>query len=455
MEDTPTENPTPELPPTCKIDPNRNLNRLFIFGFLLLIILLFAGSLYFGLRIKDGYKPTVNRNNQLRPDNTITLQSLNSQKGGCEVEEEYKNTTSLNVTGTKQITNQMDIDKLNAYYKNQYLAQLAKVNGTIINTDWNTTENKVAFILEQELEGDKKKRSVNLYDHKNNTVTNVYESENIPRGNSGDYFLQIEDIGFSDDGNLLAITTSTGALTYGLITEKITKLFDNGPKKENTWGIYSYFEPSLSPDNSLLIISTGYYEGRGIVLFDIKNNKLTDLEYGAYVEGTLFEDWYENKMLIQRYNIGEYWEKTGPGDDYFLVDPKNKSEEKLFFDKPSNDFYYTLLDGDYLYFIQETEKPSGLYACNNIGEKLEVYTKENVLYRYDIRSKELEKIMRTDATRWSGVEDLDYKIDSVQTHLLEGKKAIIAKVIVNEKYEDPIYYLISEEKPFTLTEIKF
>ncbi|HLC93524.1 MAG TPA: hypothetical protein VJG85_00745, partial [Patescibacteria group bacterium] len=395
MEDTPTENPTPELPPTCKIDPNRNLNRLFIFGFLLLIILLFAGSLYFGLRIKDGYKPTVNRNNQLRPDNTITLQSLNSQKGGCEVEEEYKNTTSLNVTGTKQITNQMDIDKLNAYYKNQFLAQLAKVNGTVIEMDFNSDETIAAFIMEQEIEGEKKKRSVNIYDFNNNTVSKIYESEVVPGDTSGFYFLKIEDLGFSGNDQFLAITTSTGVLVYNFTTAKTTKLFDD-PIEEGFFRVWSYFDPSFSPDNNLIILSTGYFEGRGLVLFDIKNNKLIDLEYNAYVSGTLFEGWYGDKILVQNYNTEEYLEDDKARDDYFLVNPVNTSDKVLFFDKPSKEFFYTLLDGDYLHFIfvQELGKPSGFYACNNIGEKQEVYAKEDVLYRYNVKSKELVEIMR-------------------------------------------------------------
>lgn len=366
-------------------------------------------------------------------------------KKKCVVEEQYYNKTRFEVDRTQTIENPGDIALL-SIAKNGSIEHLELWGGKIIEYDVHIPTKKLAYITEQEraLDFDYRNRKVYIKDLSGTGGGElIYEKESVARGAVyEDYFLEIKDVGFSPDGKLLVVTTSTEIFTYNLETKNQSKLFEIPQKKSGEWGPYSLRDPKFSESGRFLVVTIGYYEGVGYILYDTQTGEQTQLDFSAYVSGTIVEGWYEDKLVLQTYNSN--LEQNG----YYLADPSNLDEKKFLYGEGIAN-YTTVLSGDYIYFLSYENEPSGYLVCNSAGEKYEVQSRLVSFHRLDLKTEQTLNIHTIDST---SLTEPWYKYRLFGTANLDGRDVFI---IVVRSNTGTIVYSMGVDGPFVYTELDF
>jgi hypothetical protein len=241
----------------------------------------------------------------------------------------------------------------------------------------------------------------------------IYELEPFSPVPNSDYILQIRDLEFSDDGKLLAITTSDSLYIYNIKTNNTTNIFTIKPDLTGRGGgpngVFAYYAPVISPDNSHVLVSLGLYEGGKQAVVNLNSKEITQLPYTTYISGERVIGWKNpNTLIVINYNnISEGNDSTskiislswpGLGETEILV-PKFVANGT------------GIISGNYLYF--------------NTKSKVESDKKFDNFVAYD----EFEHINKLDLTTLQVTE-----LFSLQTaEANSGNKAILKLVKVGSK----------------------
>jgi len=412
-------------------------NKAFVVGIIVIIFLL--GAVAYGAYLYYSYYSLSNT--------TLTEDTISNI---CSVIFPYRNKTKLNVSRTLVVKSDAQREKFKLLFgRKTFDSLINKLGGEVASYSLSKNENKIAFIYVETAEGDEEQKTDTafVYDFTTGTLTSVHTMKEISSGDVG-YTLSLVDVGFSPDGNLLAITTSTGLNIYDLKTGTIKEIFDTGMKEEGIGGVWAYHSPEFSGDGSKILLSKGFWEGIGYMIYDLKENKVIELPYGGYVLGSYVEGWYKDSLIVQR----AIEEGTS---EFFIVSPDNLESERELVSVETDDFSVRaeIFNGD-IYFVTSRSVASGFYSCNNIGRVVEVTARYENLSRFNIETGKLEELLLLDATRYSGVRDPSYRIYSFANHVIGEDEVIVLGVLIGDG-DNPLNLAILGTDPLILGELGY
>ena len=176
-------------------------------------------------------------------------------------------------------------------------------NGEIVNFEFNETNNDYAYITKSNAKSNGLTRStLTVYRFNDGKTTKLYEKSydyndnNTPEGPFAENpsYEIITDIGFSKDGEKLAAISNKNLIIFNSNNQTESSIPLDISESEHT-----NKDPRFSYDNSKLIFSTGYWEGKDSTYVDLKSKKITELPYSIYAVGKEFLDWLpENQFLV-------------------------------------------------------------------------------------------------------------------------------------------------------------
>ncbi len=362
----------------------------------------------------------------------------------CSVSDPYKNKTELNVLGTRVVTSPAQQQKFGLLFGRRTFEDLVGMDGEVSTFSLSVDENKIAFIFTQD-----KTDTVFIYDFATNNLTNVYTLKETEVGDVG-YTIKLTDVSFSRDGKLLAITSSTGLMIYDLEKKTVEEAFSTEIKEPGIGGVWGYSNPEFSGDGSKILLSKGYWEGVGYIIYDLKENKTLELPYGGYIYGSYVMGRYGDKLLVQ-----ETGDETESNVNFFIVDPNNlENKINLISINTDNFSVPTNFVGDDIYFITQERAPTGRHACNNIGQVNEVTAEYETLNKFNIQTGKTEKLLTLDATRFSGVIDPSYSIYSFDDYIVGDERLVVLRVQIGSG-QWPVDLVITNTNPLTLNELGY
>ncbi len=184
--------------------------------------------------------------------------------------------------------------------------QLTQSNGGVVTYAQSPSTPHVAYI-----HGQKKSNTsgytwiepyqVFIINTETNKTTSIYSmAPSRPVGASLEFQDQLQDLSFSADGELLAITTSQSLFIYNTTNSTLTQIFSLPYEGRDTVsGIFSYSHPRFSPDKTKLLLKIGYFEGGSSMVVDLatKQTHLTNYLVG-YDGGKTPIDWVNNQQFL-------------------------------------------------------------------------------------------------------------------------------------------------------------
>jgi hypothetical protein len=175
--------------------------------------------------------------------------------------------------------------------------------------------------------------------------TNVFSLEPTTNPNE-EALTQLNDLAFSPDGSLLAITTRDEIILIDTKTYKpINTVNINIDSGEFGVRAVAVTHPLISPDNRHAFVSFGFIEGVSDMLIDLQTKSETHFGYNRYVAGSRVVKWLSSSswLLEDREYIGE-----SPGtSNYFKVSYPDLSKSSLLSTPTSSQYSHdTLISND-------------------------------------------------------------------------------------------------------------
>lgn len=366
------------------------------------------------------------------------------------IEKPYVNQSKFKIVGDYTYSDQSGLVNPKIILGNYPDFTTKRMEKTVLNLN----VNKFAFISTDEEKrhsnGDSYTRSVYIYDIGSKEEKKIYQFKSFQYDNQ-EYVHELEDLGFSEDGDFLAITTSESLILHDLKTGNQTKVFQNTRRLSNKsiGGIWGYERPRFSPDNSRIIVSSQYYEGNGTYLINVKSKTFKKLPYDFYDDVI---DWYGDKMIVTKkthnpINPGEV-EKTLTR--IYLVSPDSLKEELI--GNLNGDFYgKKIIDKDYKNFLIGTTSyvaNEGFINCYS-GRPDPFFTYYFDLVLFNLETGENKVLMSVDHNNSKGKKDGTAISNS---DIFEGKVFVRISHENYGWYSDNFIYI---DRPQELYNIKY
>ncbi|OGC45363.1 hypothetical protein A2V49_00700 [candidate division WWE3 bacterium RBG_19FT_COMBO_34_6] len=389
--------------------------------------------------------------------NTVNITGdakLNSKTGNqdssCESLKKYENKTDLNIIGREVVKDENEKIILNLI-STRTMDLPDGQQGKIVAFDIDSKNNKIAYILGvdpiDKNEYIFENRVVYISDLLDGSTTKVYETEDI-LGESPDRSDGLTAIGFSDDGDVLAVTTFDRIYSYNISDKDLSLLHEYTTGRSGP-GYSAYTNPVFSPDNNYLLITEGHYEGFTDMVFDINKEEFLDITFGGYVLGTDAVGWYGNRLIVHEYGEFDTGNFTEDSKAYF-IDPQNPFEKESVWESKDGGNQSLYISGDHLYYSYETSKTGGEYACNNIKMKYEITSQFSNLSRLNLKTGEDKKILTIDSTESSGVDAPNYELFVYGSYYLKGVEQLLMEIRHDGK--EPIYR-VGKSEPYGVIEL--
>jgi hypothetical protein len=351
---------------------------------------------------------------------TDHLNSTDKQK--C-AELKYTNKTNYKIGGN-MVVNNTDKFQIKLSLGSDDLNKILNEDTYVDTFDFHPETQMVAYITGQRYPGNdyENTRKVILYNLKTDEKKTIYQKENEKRG--VEFVDSLADVGFSKDGNLLAITTSESLMLYNVAENILTNSFTKERNDKGIGGIWGYYNPRFNNGNTKILLDLGFWEGKGVAIYHLVSNQLTTLPYTGYATGASVVNWYNGKLLLTKWGEPDSG-SVNISSNFYLVTLPELTEEFLF--RTGTDWTPSLLHNNLLYVLSETNESSNEWVCNNVGEAYKVTTKYQNLYKYDIPANQLTKLLTVDATESSGVPG-EYKIGGFNIISINGKDRLLVNV---------------------------
>ncbi len=179
--------------------------------------------------------------------------------------------------------------------------QITQTNGSVSKVAYHTYTDKIAFIKGEVIQEHLKNKriepsSVHL-------ISRGIDKEilSLTYSTNGDYTSQLRDLAFSNDGSLLAITTSDSVYIYTISTDQIKKVYTS---EKFGHDLYAFLKPVFSPDNQHVLLTIGYQEGSSNSVLNLQTTVLTDLGNSSYVSGIRYLGWDGSLIYGISYEYG-------------------------------------------------------------------------------------------------------------------------------------------------------
>lgn len=351
--------------------------------------LLFFLVLVFSFTFRRGDKREV-----LREQETVSKDiGLRGRKvENCE-DYSYEQKHEFEVVGEKAITEFENNEIKLLLGGTDFVEELIDETRRIYTYDYSPQKRAIAYIASSEDRGSENLDNVvelYIYFLESGYKQLIYSLQSIPYEDT-EYFHVLRDVGFSDDGTLLGITTSESLLVYDLETEELSTLFSKEKVISPGVGwVFDYLNPRFSPNNTKILLDTARYEGRGGVLFDKNTESLIELPYFIYVGGEIAVGWNgDNEIIVIKIETDR--SEVYSVDTNTLEEEKNAELEGRAYGAVSN-------NGRYYFYVEKNLGPSGKYLCNREKQLYEVRTEREEIYKLDLSSNELTKLLSVDST---------------------------------------------------------
>ncbi len=353
---------------------------------------------------------------------------------------EYQNKTNLNIIPNTTTLNPDDQEKLKLALGKLFIESEAKIPpvNTVSAYNYNSSKNMVAYITGNIYGDNDDILEVHIYffDTKENRLLYSLQNKNV---NDEDYVYRLSDVGFSQDGTLLAITTTEDLFIYNLETKTLISEFKK-PKEKGYGGAWSYGNPQFSLDKTKLLLTAGYYEGTGSILFDLQKKQFIPFpRTDSDSPGIEYVTWYEDNLIALVDN----------GTEQTVIQTSIPDFKQTVVVPLDGYAYGGIVRANFLYIHQQKNFPSGEYECNNISKKYEVETVLDSVVRINLVSGKIQKLLETDATRTSGAES-GTQIIQIGIAPLNGENKLFVKLNREDSYTK--VYQIDETKENTLLE---
>lgn len=282
--------------------------KFFLLGILFVVILALIGGIYY-LDKNSSNKQVVETkiNYPLPRHNNLTRDSLPSVTHTPNTSFTYLKDNDVYLDGSKITDTNGTIYKYEYSEDNQMIIY---ITGKKANSGNHVYIDQPREVFIQKIGQDPQK----IFE-----LTPVYEP-------NSDYALKINDIGFSEDGKDLALTTTQNLYIYDMTGTPKNSI--DLPKKDQGL-VYFYGRPAFSANNSKVLLRKGYYEGSGNSVVELSTKKVTDLGYSAYVAGSYAIGWLPNdKMLVYDYSDASSNESPeSPKTSLIIVSSDNVKEK--------------------------------------------------------------------------------------------------------------------------------
>lgn len=283
-----------------------------------------------------------------------------------------------------------------------------------------------------------------LFETKENRLVYQLDTKTFP--DDLDYTQGIEDVGFSNDEQTLAITLSNGMYLYDIDTSELTEafLFPGYKNEKGIDGIWSYGRPLFSNDDTKIVLSRGYYEGSDNILFDTVTKQIVELPYRGYVTGSSVVGWYKNNLIVEENHLNE--EKQ---DEARLVLYPSLTESSIVKFNGSSDVPRYYLQESNLFVTKTYRIPSGQEVCDNKEKPYEVDSRMQTLSAINLDTKVERDIITVDSTNASGTKKGVTLFGEYVTPI-NGKNELIMYI---DYYGKDKYFQIYPSAPNVLHEV--
>jgi hypothetical protein len=425
---------------------NNNIKKYTITaGLMVLITFLLLGFYFYypsdkvNAPVDDNPTPVTSN-----PSNIVTTR-LDGSPSQCEIKD-YKNLTQLNPTGEINLKDSNEIQNIVNKISDDDKSILADVENADNIKYLDENNSMVAYILATTSDN-KYSEAVYLYSQVSKEKNKVFELKDLPVTDTDLPEYNIKSVGFRDDNKYLYITTRNEVYEYSIESSKLQKIINTDMKElgeDLGSGIYGYYFEGVSPDNKYLVIGEGYWEGRTSILYDLeKRDWVEGVELSRYTGGSNILGWYQGKLLV--YTSNSYnAQKVDSGYLYFLDIESPTIEDKIL----TIDSEYGIdgfIENDDFYFLDDERNYTGICVPNNVGDYLEVETSYEILSKINLKTKNVEEILRVDATNWAGVEDPNFHISNFKITPINGEDTLVVLISKDNDDKNPQIFAVTNE----------
>lgn len=146
--------------------------------------------------------------------------------------------------------------------------------------------------------------TVALYSLKSDKTIKIFELQPESFTNS-EYTLSIKDVGISNDGKKVAITTSDSLYIYDADTANLSQIFSFPIPSDNLEKrgiVYSYSHPIFSPDKSKILLYKNYYETSSPVIAFLETKVIHEIPKLDWVSIVGWLD--DESVILNQYRLG-------------------------------------------------------------------------------------------------------------------------------------------------------
>ncbi len=225
-----------------------------------------------------------------------------------------------------------------------------------------------------------------FYDLETNQNKEIFAFEPQSRIDT-EYTNQIRDVNISDDGTLIAYSTSDSIYLYNILTAANERVFYAPVQAYNLNElVFAYSGLKFSPDNQKILVNKGYWEWSTPAVFDLTDRQMTNLPLtSGNGGGNLIVDWISDDQLLgYEYASGEQMIST-----YYFTDVSGVSRSNTI--KINGALYphdaVFSRDSQVLYGVLIEQKATG-----EVMNEVPLYDEFSSVVKLDLSSGQLTKL---------------------------------------------------------------
>ncbi len=365
---------------------------------------------------------------------------------------EYTNSKKLPIKGEHTVTNSEEIASINILTNRNITSPEYKPYSIKINKN----TGRVIYIASPAGPGDATPSSTAVYltDVQQSTFSKILElkTEYIENKINDHYPVYISDINFSDDGNLIAMSTPKSIYVFNVATSDLVEVYTDN---ENVLVNVSISDLKFSPDNSLLTFDVGYFEGMSTKILDLTSNELLPTEFNSHIEAQIVHGWYKDRLIVQLVESNPTFVSR-----IYSLDPRLDSNLNDFFIKenliadindPKNiiNSDSVIISGNSLYYDITKKSNKSLLLCDG-SNKYRINPTAQYIVKLNLDTHNSTNLLQLNTSYSNDLDLHPYVARLLSVFKIGGVNRLIIELSHDGAKE---YYYSNEDYPASITKI--